>query len=51
MYDSAKSTQHKDRVSALMMGVHYISGLEEERKRKLLLGGVNMEWGIVGSIR
>lgn len=51
LYDSAKSTQHKDRVSAMMMAIHYISGLEEERKRKLLLGNTQMEWGIVGSIR
>lgn len=34
-YDVAKSTQHKDRYSALGMAMFYISGLEEERKRKL----------------
>lgn len=50
-YDSAKSTGHKDRVSSLMMGIHYISGLEEERKRRLMRGGADMVWGIVGSIR
>ena len=51
IYDSVKSTGHKDRYSSLAMGVHYISGLEEERKRKLLRGNAPMVYGIVGSIR
>ena len=51
LYDSAKSTQHKDRGSSFMMGIHYISGMEEERKKRLLRGGTNMTFGIVGSIR
>ena len=51
IYDSAKANQHKDRASSLMMGVYYISGLEEERKRRLMRGNANMTWGIVGSIR
>ena len=51
LYDSARANMHKDRVSSLMMGVHYISGLEEERKRKLRLGGADMTFGIIGSIR
>ena len=51
IYDSAKTTGHKDRVSSLMMGIHYISGLEEERKRKLMRGSANMAWGIVGNVR
>lgn len=51
LYDSARSTMHKDRVSSLMMGIHYISGLEEVRKRKIMRGGADMIWGIVGSIR
>ena len=51
IYDSARANMHKDRVSSLMMGVHYISGLEEERKRKLRLGGADMTFGIIGSIR
>lgn len=51
LYDSAKSTMHKDRVSSLMMGIHYISGLEEVRKRKYLRGNAPMVMGIVGSIR
>ena len=32
-YDTAKNTQHKDRYSALAMGVWYISKLETENKR------------------
>lgn len=51
IFDTAKSTGHKDRCSSLMMGIHYISGLEEERKRKLMFGGTNMVWGIVGAVR
>ena len=51
LYDSSKATQHKDRVSSLMMGIHYISGLEEVRKRKLMRGGADMTYGIVGSAR
>lgn len=51
IFDSAKSTGHKDRCSSLMMGIHYISGLEEERKRRLMRGGADMVWGIVGSAR
>lgn len=35
IYDVAKSTQHKDRYSALGMAICYISGLEDERKKKL----------------
>ena len=51
LYDSAKSSQHKDRASSLMMGIHYISGLEEDRKRRLIRGNANMIWGITGSAR
>ena len=50
LYDSARANQHKDRCSSLMMGVHYISEIEEERKRRLRGNGANMVWGIVGSI-
>ena len=35
IYDVAKSTQHKDRYSALGMAIWYISSLEDERKKKL----------------
>ena len=51
IFEAAKSTQHKDRVSSLMMGIHYISGLEEIRKKKLLTGNNPICWGIVGSIK
>lgn len=51
IYDSARANMHKDRVSSLMMGVWYISVLEEERKRKLMRGGADMIYGIVGNIR
>lgn len=50
LYDSARSNMHKDRVSSLMMGIHYIAGLEESRKRKLLRGGADIVYGIVSSI-
>ena len=51
LYDSARANQHKDRYSSLAMAVHYIAGLEEERKRKLMRGGADMVWGIVSSVR
>ena len=51
IFDSAKSTMHKDRVSSLMMGIHYIAGLEEGRKRKLMRGNTPMIMGIVSSIK
>ena len=50
IFEAAKSTQHKDRVSSLMMGVYYISTLEEERKRKLMRGNANICYGIVSTI-
>lgn len=50
IYDSAKSTMHKDRVSSLMMGIHYISQLEEERKNKLFYNNDSIVFGIIGSI-
>lgn len=50
IYDSAKSTMHKDRVSSLMMGIHYISQLEEERKKKLFYNNDSVVFGIIGSI-
>lgn len=51
LFDVAKSTQHKDRVSSLMMAVHYISGLEEVRKQKLLRGSSDICWGIVSTTK
>ena len=50
IFEAAKSSQHKDRVSSLMMGIHYISGLEEERKKKLMHGKGPVVVGIVSSI-
>lgn len=37
-YDTAKSTQHKDRYSSLAMAVMFIAEIEEERVRKLAFG-------------
>jgi len=51
LFDSARANQRKDRCSSLMMGIHYIAGLEEERKRRLMRGNAPMVYGIVGSIR
>ena len=50
IYDSAKSSMHKDRCSSLMMGIHYISGLEEQRKQRLRRGNAPVVIGIVSSI-
>lgn len=47
VYDSAKSTQHKDRYSALGYGIWYISGLEEMRKKMLVRGNGQECIGIV----
>ena len=35
LYDVAKHNQHKDRYSSLSMGVRYIAGLEDARRKKL----------------
>lgn len=48
LYDSAKAGQHKDRASSLQMAVHYISGMEEDRKRKLNNSGWDDFIGVVG---
>lgn len=50
IYQSEKASQHKDRCSSLMMGIHYIAELEEARKRKLMFGNMPMVMGIVSSI-
>lgn len=50
IYDSAKAGQHKDRASALQMAVHYISGMEEERKRRLNSADYLDVIGVVGYI-
>lgn len=38
VYDTAKSTQHKDRWSSLAMGLRYISQLQDQRKKKIARG-------------
>lgn len=50
LFDSLKASMRKDRVSSLMMGIHYIAGLEEVRKRRLMRGNEAMVYGIVSSI-
>lgn len=51
LYDSARASAHKDRYSSLAMGVHYISGLEEVRKKKLMRGNAPMVYCVIGSLR
>lgn len=34
IYDTAKTTQHKDRYSSLAMAIYYVSSIEEVRKKK-----------------
>ena len=48
VYDTEKKNQHKDRYSALAMGVWYISQVEEDNKRRLRNRG-NACIGIVDS--
>ena len=50
IYEASKASQHKDRVSSLMMGVLYVTTLEEERKRELMRNTSNVVYGIVSSI-
>ena len=50
IYEASKAGQHKDRVSSLMMGIHYITGLEEDRKKRLMRGNTPLVMGIVSSI-
>lgn len=38
IYDTAKSSQHKDRYSALAMAVQYISTMEDYRKKRYIQG-------------
>ena len=47
VYDVAKSTQHKDRYSALGMAIKYISELEEERRKRLYQMDSGMAIGVV----
>lgn len=47
VYDVAKSTQHKDRYSALGMALNYINSIEEDRRRKIYQNANNMVIGVV----
>lgn len=47
IYDVAKSTQHKDRYSALGMALKYISEVEDVRKKKYIQRGSEAVIGIV----
>ena len=47
VYDTAKSTQHKDRWSSLAMGLRYVSEMEEERKTRLSRYYSNVCIGVV----
>lgn len=47
IYDVAKSTQHKDRYSALGMALKYISEVEDIRKKKYIQRGSEAVIGIV----
>jgi len=41
VYETAKTTQHKDRYSSLAMAVRFIAELEEERKKRIALANNN----------
>ena len=47
VYDVAKSTQHKDRYSALGMAMRYIASIEEERRKRIYQADSSMAIGIV----
>jgi len=47
IYDTAKTSQHKDRYSALAMAVQYISTMEDYRKKRLLQGAQTACIGVV----
>lgn len=50
LYDSARANQHKDRYSSLAMAIHYISGMEEKRKKNLMRNGAELIYGVVGTV-
>lgn len=47
VYDTAKSTQHKDRYSSIAMGVWYIAQIENENKRRIAQNKQDMIIGVV----
>lgn len=49
VYDVAKSTQHKDRYSALGMALNYISEIEEVKKKRLIQVGAMSCIGLVST--
>lgn len=49
-YDTAKTTQHKDRYSSLAMAVWFITQQEEERKALIARNANTTVIGVVGSI-
>lgn len=49
VYDTAKTTQHKDRYSALAMALWYIADIEDYRKKRIYQGATNTCIGIVTS--
>lgn len=51
LYETAKTTQHKDRYSALAMAVRYVAELEETRKREIARKSSTACIGIVTSVR
>lgn len=50
LYDTAKSSQRKDRYSALAMAIRYIAELEDARKKKLRLFDSSLVIGVVSSM-
>ena len=49
-YDTAKSSQHKDRYSSVAMGVWYIGQLEDRVKQRIRNARSGATIGIVGSV-
>ena len=47
VYDVAKSTQHKDRYSALGMALKYINDIEEIRKKNIYQ---KQDCGVIGVV-
>jgi hypothetical protein len=46
VYDTLKTTQHKDRYSSLSMALEYVSQLEDENRDKFNSGNGKQCWGI-----
>lgn len=50
LYETAKSTQRKDRYSSLAMAMMYISVMEENRRKRMMMYGGNLLIGVVSSL-